>query len=250
LALSWIRRIDSLDVKRIQLIAGNEYIEYRGEQMRLLRLENCLSVQKPNNYQAVANIIIPKRTKVPVALLINRVIDTRNTVIKLENSNIKTAGILGSMLLDGKIVSMLDLHTILETGEPDSVEKIAINSEKAKSKRILLVEDTPFFMKVIKECVVSAGYQVTTATNGREGLEALQNQEFDLVLSDIEMPFMDGREMVKNIRINPRWSDLPVIALTTLNDEQTIAEGKKAGFSEWLVKLDKELVLKTIASYL
>lgn len=250
LALSWIRRIDVLDVKRIQMIAEHEYIEYRGEQMRLLRLEQCLPIQKPNNYQAEANIIIPKRTKVPVALLINRVIDTKNTVIKLENSNIKTPGILGTMLLDGKITLMLDLHWILETGEPDSVEKIEINPEKAKSKRILLVEDTPFFMRVIKECIVSAGYQVTTATNGRDGLEALQSQEFDLVLSDIEMPLMDGREMVKNIRANSRWDKLPVIALTTLNDEQTIADGKKAGFNEWLVKLDKELVLKTLAGYL
>jgi two-component system chemotaxis sensor kinase CheA len=63
------------------------------------------------------------------------------------------------------------------------------------------------------------------------------------------MPLMDGREMVKNIRANSRWDKLPVIALTTLNDEHTIAEGKKAGFNEWLVKLDKELVLKTLARY-
>jgi len=144
----------------------------------------------------------------------------------------------------------LDLHSILEAGEPKSVDKVEINTEKAKNKRILLVEDTPFFMKVIKECIANAGYQVTTAVNGREGLEWLNRQEFDLVLSDIEMPLMDGREMVKNIRANTRWRTLPVIALTTLNDEQTIAEGKKAGFNEWLVKLDKELVLKTLANYL
>jgi len=250
LALSWIRRIDTLDIKQIQYIAGKEYIEYRGEQMRLLRLENCLPVQKPNAYQAFATIIIPHRTKMPIALLINKVIDTKNTVIKLENTAINTRGILGSMLLEGKITLMLDLHSILEAGEPKSVDKVEINTEKAKNKRILLVEDTPFFMKVIKECIANAGYQVTTAVNGREGLEWLNRQEFDLVLSDIEMPLMDGREMVKNIRANTRWRTLPVIALTTLNDEQTIAEGKKAGFNEWLVKLDKELVLKTLANYL
>jgi len=250
LALSWIQRIDTLDVKRIQIIAGIEYIEYRGEQVRLLRLEHCLPVQKPNNYAAVANIIIPKHAQVPVALLINKVIDTKNAVIKLENSAIQTQGILGSMLLDGKITLMLDLHSILELGEPESVEKIEINPDKAKNKHILLVEDTPFFMKVIKECVTEAGYRVTTAINGHEGLETLKLQNFDLVLSDIEMPIMDGREMVKNIRANSDWDNMPVIALTTLNDKHTIAEGKKAGFNEWLVKLDKELVLKTLAAYL
>jgi two-component system chemotaxis sensor kinase CheA len=135
-------------------------------------------------------------------------------------------------------------------GAPDSVKELAVDLEKAKGKHILLVEDTPFFMRVIKECVVSAGYRVTTATNGQEGLETLNNHDFDLVLSDIEMPYMDGREMLKNIRANPRWNKLPVIALTTLNDAQIIAEGKKAGFTDWLVKLDKELVLKTLANYL
>lgn len=157
LEISWIQRIDTLDVRWIQIIAGTKYIEYRGEQVRLLRLENCLLVQTPNNYEAVANIIIPKYAQVPVALLINKVIDTKNTVIKLENSAIQTQGILGSMLLDGKITLMLDLHSILELGEPESVEKIDINPDKAKNKHILLVEDTPFFMKVIKECVTEAG---------------------------------------------------------------------------------------------
>lgn len=250
LALSWIQRIDSLDIRKIQNIAGDEYIEYRGEQVRLLRLENCLPIQKPDNYQENANIIIPKYSRVPVALLINKVIDTRNTVIKLENATIKTPGILGSMILGGKITLMLDLHCIMQVGEPSSVEKLVVNLEKAKEKHILIVEDTPFFLKVIKECIVAAGYQVTTATNGREGLNILNSQYFDLVLSDIEMPLMDGREMLKNIRANSRWSQLPVIALTTLNDAQAIVDGKKAGFTDWLVKLDKELLLRTLSKYL
>lgn len=198
---------------------------------------------KPTQYQTFANIIIPKRSKIPIALLINRVIDTKNTVINLENASIKAPGILGSMLIDGKITLILDLYNILENGEPESVEKIEINVKKAQSKHIFLVEDTPFFMKVIKECMVGAGYQVSTAMNGQEGLEMLQKKAFDLVLSDIEMPFMDGREMVKNIRANPRWDAMSIIAITTLNDEQTIVEGKKAGFNEWLVKLDRELLL-------
>lgn len=250
LPLSWIQRIDALDVKRIQHCAGYDYIEYRGEQMRLLHLEHCLPLQKPARYNETAHIIIPKHTKVPVALLINRVIDSRNTVIKLENTGAKMPGILGSMILDGKITLMLDLHGILQANLPESVEKMDINPERAGSQHILLVEDTPFFMRVTKEFITAAGYQVSSAVNGREGLEMLGKQHFDLVLSDIEMPLMDGREMIKNIRANPKWRDLPVIALTTLSDAQTIQDGKRAGFNDWLVKLDKELVLKTLAQYL
>lgn len=250
LALSWIQRVDSLPAHRIQSSAGHEYIEYRGEQMRLLRLEHCLPIPKPERYGDTLHIIIPKHTKVPVALLIHRVIDTKNAVIKLENTGATIPGALGSMILDGKITLMLDLYSMLKTGLPQSVESVEINPERARTKHILLVEDTPFFMRVIREFIVASGYQVTTAGNGREGIAALDQGNFDLVLSDIEMPHMDGREMIKHIRANPRWRQLPVIALTTLSDPQTIAEGKKAGFNDWLVKLDKELVLKTLAQYL
>jgi two-component system chemotaxis sensor kinase CheA len=145
---------------------------------------------------------------------------------------------------------MLDLYSILKANLPESVEKLDIDPERANSKRILLVEDTPFFMRVIKEFIAASGYQVTSACNGREALEVLGERHFDLVLSDIEMPVMDGREMIKIIRANPRWQHLPVIALTTLSDAQTVLDGKKAGFNEWLVKLDKEMVLKTLAHYL
>ncbi|SMF97680.1 two-component system, chemotaxis family, sensor kinase CheA [Methylomagnum ishizawai] len=250
LALSWIQRIDTIELGRIQNSAGHEYIEYHGEQMRLLRLEHCLPVQAPSGIRETAYIIIPKQTKVPVALLIDRVIDSKNIVVKLENTGLKLPGVLGSMILDGRITLILDLHAILKSGLPESVETVDINPERANSKHILLVEDTPFFMRVTREFIVASGYQVTTAQNGREGLELLNQQDFDLVLSDIEMPVMDGRDMLKNIRANPRWRDLPVIALTTLSDAQTIQEGKKSGFNEWLVKLDKELVLKTLAHYL
>lgn len=250
LALSWIQRIDTIELGRIQNSAGHEYIEYHGEQMRLLRLERCLPVQMPGGARETAYIIIPKQTRVPVALLIDRVIDSKNIVVKLENTGLNLPGVLGSMILDGRITLILDLHAILKSGLPESVEAVDINPERAHNKHILLVEDTPFFMRVTKEFIVASGYQVTTAQNGREGLELLNQQDFDLVLSDIEMPVMDGREMLKNIRANPRWRDLPVIALTTLSDAQTIQEGKKSGFNEWLVKLDKELVLKTLAHYL
>jgi two-component system chemotaxis sensor kinase CheA len=218
--------------------------------MRLLRLEHCLPVPPPAGYGQIAHIVIPRHAKVPVALLINRVIDSRSLVVKLENTGPSQPGILGSMLIDGHITLMLDLHGLLKAGLPESVEILEVNTERAQTKHILLVEDTPFFRRVIKEFVTTSGYRVTTAGNGREGLRFLEEQDFDLVLSDIEMPVMDGREMIRNIRANPRLQQIPVIALTTLNDAQTVAEGRKAGFNDWLIKLDKELVLKTLADYL
>ena len=238
-------------MKKIQHVGDDEYLDYRGEQMRLLRLEKYMSIQKPDNYGETAHIIIPKNVKVPVGLLINRVIDTKSVVVNLEKGPIEGNGILGSILLDGKITLLLDIYAILETGEPESIMmRMPVDAQKAQSSRLLLVEDTPFFLKVIKDYLIWGGYQVTTAVNGKEALEKMEKQVFDLVLTDIEMPVMDGKTLLKYIRANQKWHDLPVIALTALNDEKTIANGKKAGFSEWLVKLDKEQLLQTLETYL
>ncbi len=251
LTIPLIRRVDTLEMKKIQHVGDDEYLDYRGEQMRLLRLEKYMSIQKPDNYGETAHIIIPKNVKVPVGLLINRVIDTKSVVVNLEKGPIEGNGILGSILLDGKITLLLDIYAILETGEPESIMmRMPVDAQKAQSSRLLLVEDTPFFLKVIKDYLIWGGYQVTTAVNGKEALEKMEKQVFDLVLTDIEMPVMDGKTLLKYIRANQKWHDLPVIALTALNDEKTIANGKKAGFSEWLVKLDKEQLLQTLETYL
>ena len=71
-------------------------------------------------------------------------------------------------------------------------------------------------MRVIKECVVSAGYQVTTAVNGQEGLEILNKKNFDLVLSDIEMPIMDGIQATREIMAT-QYTNMPLVVAMTAN---------------------------------
>ncbi|MCP4695434.1 MAG: hybrid sensor histidine kinase/response regulator [Gammaproteobacteria bacterium] len=248
LALPWIRRVDTLKLTEIQRIGEREYLNYRGEQMRILRLENYMPIQSPPQNRKTAHIIIPKHARVPVGLLIGRVIDTKTMAVKLEKAKIEGIGIVGSTLLDGRITLVLDLYAILKAGEPESVSYA--QAHEAKSKHVLLVEDTPFFMEVVKECLEMAEYQITTAVNGEDALNKLENQAFDLVLTDIEMPVMDGRELIKHIRAKHLWDGLPVIALTAVADKKVMEEGKKAGFTEWLVKLDKEVLLKTVSGHL
>lgn len=251
LTIPLIRRVDTLDTQKIQHIGEKEYVEYRGEQMRLLRLETYLPIQKPEKLEKTAHIIIPKNIKIPVGVLINQVIDTKNVVINLEKGKIEGNGILGTILLDGKITLLLDIYAILEIGEPESIMiRVPMNTQQTQNHHLLLVEDTPFFLKVVKDYLIWGGYQVTTAVNGKEALEKMAAQSFDLVLTDIEMPIMDGKALLGQIRAHQKWQKLPVIALTALSDEKMIAKGKQAGFSEWLVKLDKEQLLQTLQKYL
>lgn len=251
LPIPLIRRVDSIPVEDIQRIGTREYIEYREEQVRLIRLEEYLPIQKPSCFSGNVHVIFPKNTKVPVAFLIHKVLDSIDLVVKLERVKIAEHRILGSFLVDRKVILLLDMYAILEEAEPDCVStRGLISSEKAQKHHLLLVEDTPFFMKVVKDYLIHLGYTVSTAINGREALDKLREEAFDLVLTDIEMPVMNGKELLKSIRANPNWGNLPVIALTSLSGEEMILAGKKMGFNEWLVKLNKEQLLQTLQKYL
>ncbi len=245
-----IQRVDTITLDQIQYVGDKEYIEYRGQQIRVLRLADYLPIQKPSYDADSFNIIIPKETRIPIAILIHKVQDTQTMKIDLSESSIHEKGIHGSTLINGKITLLLDLYTILEMGEPDSLHFMRIEKHKLRNAKVLLVEDTPMFLAVIREYLESAELIVTTATNGRLALDAMKSQPFDLILSDIEMPIMDGWELIASIRGNEKWKDLPVIALTSLDDEETIQAGLDAGFNEWMVKLDKHKILNSIANYL
>jgi two-component system chemotaxis response regulator CheY len=99
---------------------------------------------------------------------------------------------------------------------------------------ILAVDDSQTMRDVVKETLESAGYQVTLAENGLDGLEKFKQGKFDLIIADINMPVMDGITMIKEIRkIN---TEVPIITLTTESEESKKQEGRNAGADGWIVK--------------
>jgi two-component system chemotaxis response regulator CheY len=99
---------------------------------------------------------------------------------------------------------------------------------------ILAVDDSQTMRDAVKETLESAGYQVTVAENGLDGLEKFKQGKFDLIIADINMPVMDGITMIKEIRkIN---TEVPIITLTTESEESKKQEGRNAGADGWIVK--------------
>ncbi|PCI30441.1 MAG: hybrid sensor histidine kinase/response regulator [SAR324 cluster bacterium] len=246
-----IQRVDELTLDQIQRVGEKEYIEYRGRQMRILHLADYLPIQKPD-YEGVetVSLIIPKETRIPVGILIHQVIDTKTLYIDITEGSIHADGILGSTLIDSRITLLLDLYAILEMGEPDSLHRVEFEPKLVQSSKILLIEDTPLFQNIVREYLHSVGFEVIVAADGQEGLDALEKDTFDVVLCDIEMPVLDGFGVIQKIRATEKWQDLPVIALTSLNDDETVQKGLEAGFNEWMVKLDKQKILECLNRYL
>jgi len=103
-------------------------------------------------------------------------------------------------------------------------------------KKILVVEDHLDLVYILTRILESLGYTVVTATHGSEGVEKATKEKPHLILMDILMPGMDGREATRKIRSNPETHDIPILATTVLNKEPELKKCIEAGCNDWLVK--------------
>lgn len=114
-------------------------------------------------------------------------------------------------------------------------------------KCILAVDDSRSLRQMVAFTLKTAGFDVVEAVNGQEALDLAINHKFDLVLTDQNMPVMDGLTLIQNLRGNPVYSKTPILMLTTEAGDDMKAKGRAAGATGWLVKpFDPERLLMVI----
>lgn len=118
------------------------------------------------------------------------------------------------------------------------------------SKTILVVDDSPSIRQVVGITLKGAGYQVIEAGDGQDALSKLQSQKVNLIISDVNMPNMDGISLVKEVKANPDTKFMPILMLTTESEQEKKEEGKAAGAKAWLVKPFQPQVLLSAVSKL
>jgi two-component system, chemotaxis family, chemotaxis protein CheY len=104
------------------------------------------------------------------------------------------------------------------------------------AKTILTVDDSASIRQMVSFTLKSAGYEVTEALDGQDGLDKAKSKNFDLVFTDQNMPRMDGLTLIKNLRGLPSYRSTPILMLTTEAGDTMKAQGKAAGATGWLVK--------------
>jgi|ERR1700728_4503876 two-component system chemotaxis response regulator CheY len=103
-------------------------------------------------------------------------------------------------------------------------------------KQVLTVDDSASVRQMVGFTLRNAGYGVAEAVNGRDGLEKAKSQKFELVITDLNMPEMDGIEMITGLRRLPDYSFTPILMLTTESQPEKKDAGRKAGATGWIVK--------------
>ncbi|MDP8219702.1 MAG: response regulator [Candidatus Stygibacter frigidus] len=149
--------------------------------------------------------------------------------------NVSGATILGS----GKVVPILNLADLVNSvfNKMELLERKDSGDQKGnKQSRILIVEDSVTSRMLMKNILENAGYNVETAFDGIDGLDKITEYGYDIVISDVDMPRMNGFDMTASIRARENMKDIPVIMVTSLNKEEDLIRGKEVGANGYIVK--------------
>jgi two-component system chemotaxis sensor kinase CheA len=164
--------------------------------------------------------------------------------------NVAGASVLGT----GRIVPILNvpdlLQTAVDSGRAGGFEPgQGMPVEALKAKRLLVADDSITARTLLQNILESSGYSVRTTPDGAAAFTTLQNETFDLLVSDVEMPRMDGFELTRRVRANPRLAELPVVLITALEAQDDRARGVEAGANAYIVKsgFDQGNLLEIIA---
>ncbi len=251
--LDLVQRIEQIKAAEIEKIGGRKVMQYRGVSMPLFCVNDVVGNIHPVPDQKDYIVIVFSLTGKEVGLLGTTPLDITEVKISLDRTTLKQKGIMGSTIIGKHTTLVLDMHELVETAFPELfAERERLVQGMDKDFTILLAEDSEFFRHQVTKFIESAGYKVFAAEDGMAAWELLQEKEkeINLVVTDIEMPRLDGFGLARNIRANRRFAHLPIIAVTSLAGEDDFARGKEAGIDDYQVKLDREKLLKSIITFM
>jgi len=252
--LNQVERIEKIKRSDIEDMGGKRVMQYRGGSLALITVDDISSVHPLADQDDLLVIVFNICSK-PIGLLAIGPIDAIEITSEIDGVTLKQPGIMGSIIIDGHTTMLVDVFEIVQTLFPDwFAEKPIFEVEKASgiTPTILIAEDSNFFRNQVKGYMTESGYNVIEGADGAIAWDLLQKHadEISMVVTDIEMPNMNGFELTETIRKNPKYNKIPIIALTTLAADEDIAKGKAVGIDEYHIKLDKEKLMACVHDYI
>jgi two-component system chemotaxis sensor kinase CheA len=240
--LSLVSRLEEFPAAKIEFADGRSLVQYRGALLPLVPADHGITIAQRDPQP----VIVFSDGRHSMGLVVNEIRDIVEDRIRIETSAGRP-GILGAAVINGRATEVVDIHHFLKLALNEWFEA-APGADARRGKRVLVVDDSPFFLNLLTPILRASGYEIATSDNGRSALERLERgEEFDIVLSDIDMPQVDGLELARRIRQNPAWERVKLIALTGRSSPSERQRGLAAGYSRYLVKLDRDAVLAALA---
>ena len=229
----------------IQTVEGCETISLNGRAVALVRLAEVLELPRSaRNAEPppVAPVVVLGTGEQRIAFAVDAVLDEQEVLVKpLRKPLARVRNLAGATVLgSGQVVPILNVTDLLKsarkTGGAATRKAAGTKPAQAEAKSILVVEDSITSRMLLKGILESAGYKVKTAVDGAEAFTLLRTEYFDLVVSDVEMPRLNGFDLTTKIRADKKLAELPVVLVTALETREDRERGIDVGANAYLVK--------------
>jgi two-component system chemotaxis sensor kinase CheA len=241
--LSLIARLEEIEVDKIERANNRYVVQYRGKLMPLVKLNENV----PMKTEGRQPILVFTDEDRAMGLAVDEIVDIVEDRLKVELVS-EQPGILGSAIIRNQATEIVDVGYYLVQGFADWFQRSSSGAVGGGGKRrILLVDDSPFFLNMIGPLLQVSGYDVTSLNDPAVALKMRDDgRMFDVIVSDIEMPGMNGFEFAEAIRREGAWRDVPIIALSARSTPQDFERGRQVGFTDYVIKLDRDALLATL----
>jgi two-component system chemotaxis sensor kinase CheA len=238
--LSLVARLEEIERGKIERSGGGFVTQYRGKLMPLIGMGDG----GPTDNEEPQAVLVFADGARSMGLMVDTIVDVVHDRLKIELSSCRP-GLLGTAVVAGQAAEVLDTGYWLTQAWRDWFGNA--QSGQTRNKRLLVVEDSDFFRQLLVPALAAAGYDVTAAGSAAEALRLREaGLQIDAIVSDIEMPDMDGLGFARCVRQEGAWANLPMIALSGRASPADEARGREAGFTDYCHKFEREALMDSL----
>ncbi|MCE2922306.1 MAG: chemotaxis protein CheW, partial [Roseomonas sp.] len=240
--LGLVARLEDIPVERIEMSGGTPVVQYRGQLMPMVPIAGHWEAPESGR-QAVLVFTEGQRS---MGLMVDEILDVVEEPLIIQPGSDRL-GYLGSAVIAGRVTDVIDTVYWLSHAGGDWFRGDRKSSSSAQKPRLLLIDDSPFFRHLVVPALSAAGFDVTAVESPAEALRLRDaGVEFEALISDIEMPEMDGLSFARNVRASGAWMRLPLVALSSRAEPEDVSRGREAGFTDYVAKYDRDALLSSL----
>lgn len=243
--LAHIERTLEVTAEEIVQIEGRQHFWHEGRHIGLLAASQLLNRPAGQADESSLRVVVIREREQLYGVAVERLVGERVLVVMPLDPRLgKVQDISsGALLDDGSVVLIVDVEDLLRsvekllsTGSLERIERGGSGARGMARKRILVVDDSLTVRELQRKLLGNRGYEVAVAVDGMDGWNALRGEDFDLLITDIDMPRMDGIELVTLVRRDQRLQSLPVMVVSYKDREEDRRRGLDAGADYYLAK--------------
>ena len=245
--LALVARLEEIERKTIETSNGRWVVQYRGQLMPLVNMDPSQTLAADGQRQPV---LVFQDGDHSMGLMVDQIVDIVEARLNVE-LGAEIPGRIGSAVVAGQATEIIDTGYFLRQAYADWFGSTDRDQKGGSQKRLLLVDDSAFFRNLLAPQLSAAGFDVIAVDSPDRALMLCeQGEEFDIIVSDIEMPGMSGFEFCEMVKRNGRWQNIPIVALSSHASARDLEKGRSVGFDDYVAKYDRDGLVHTLNSTL